>query len=85
MEKTMRQFDQIMAQCKAIWMAKQQDYGSSWRIMRPSSLTDQLYIKAKRIIRANYIKKWILIKPINFINNFYNIIITDKNLEFIFN
>lgn len=45
----MRQFDQLMAQCKHILMAKQQDYGSSWRIMRPSSLTDQLYIKAKRI------------------------------------
>lgn len=49
MEKTLRQFDEIMAGCKHILMAKQRDYGSSWRIMRPSSLTDQLYIKAKRI------------------------------------
>lgn len=26
-----------------------QDYGASWRILRASSITDQIYIKAKRI------------------------------------
>ncbi|MCB0636194.1 MAG: DUF1599 domain-containing protein [Lewinella sp.] len=49
MDKTLRQFDQIMDQCQEIFLAKQADYGTSWRIFRPSSLTDQLYIKAKRL------------------------------------
>jgi len=28
---------------------KMKDYGSAWRILRPSSLTDQIYIKANRV------------------------------------
>ncbi|MEL7220107.1 MAG: DUF1599 domain-containing protein, partial [Bacteroidota bacterium] len=35
--------------CREIFLKKQQDYGTSWRIFRPSSLTDQLFIKAKRL------------------------------------
>lgn len=35
--------------CRTIFFKKLHDYGSSWRILRPSSLTDQLFIKAKRI------------------------------------
>jgi len=46
---TMDQFDHILSKCKALFLAKHRDYGSSWRILRPSSLTDQLYIKASRI------------------------------------
>lgn len=38
-----------MANCREIFLKKHQDYGSSWRIFRPSSLTDQLFIKAKRL------------------------------------
>lgn len=38
-----------MDQCQTIFLAKQADYGTSWRIFRPSSLTDQLFIKAKRL------------------------------------
>lgn len=38
-----------MERCRRLLLAKQADYGSSWRILRPSSLTDQLYIKAKRL------------------------------------
>ncbi len=38
-----------MGQCQALFQKKTQDYGTAWRILRPSSLTDQLYIKAKRI------------------------------------
>lgn len=49
MEKTLAQYDQIIVRCRQLVLAKQADYGSSWRILRPSSLTDQLYIKAKRI------------------------------------
>ena len=45
----MDQFDRILLECKALFLAKHRDYGSSWRILRPSSLTDQLYIKASRI------------------------------------
>jgi len=38
-----------MAECRALFANKLHDYGASWRILRPSSLTDQLFIKAKRI------------------------------------
>lgn len=54
--KTERQFEQTMAECRALFEKKLHDYGASWRILRPSSLTDQLFIKAKRI-RSLEIKK----------------------------
>ncbi len=38
-----------MAECHDLFQKKLHDYGASWRILRPSSLTDQLYIKAKHI------------------------------------
>jgi hypothetical protein len=47
--KTQVQFEQIAAMCKEVFMAKMKDYGSSWRVLRPASLTDQIYIKANRI------------------------------------
>lgn len=47
--KTERQFAETIAECRALFEKKLRDYGASWRIMRPSSLTDQLFIKAKRI------------------------------------
>ena len=47
--KTEQQFRNAMAECRALFADKLQDYGASWRILRPSSLTDQLFIKAKRI------------------------------------
>ena len=46
---TEAQFSAAMAECRSIFEKKLADYGASWRILRPSSLTDQLYIKAKRI------------------------------------
>jgi Nucleotide modification associated domain 1 len=49
MEKTLTQFRQIMDRCQALFMAKTKDYGTAWRILRTSSITDQLYIKALRI------------------------------------
>ena len=49
MNKTRGQFEQITALCKEVFMAKMKDYGSSWRILRPASLTDQIFIKANRI------------------------------------
>lgn len=46
---TKTQFGLITGMCRTIFEKKMIDYGTSWRIMRPSSLTDQIYIKAKRI------------------------------------
>lgn len=46
---TNEQFEQAVASCREIFEAKLRDYGASWRIMRPAAITDQLYIKAKRI------------------------------------
>ena len=48
-EKTNGQFEQAVAECRTLFEKKLHDYGASWRILRPTSLTDQLFIKAKRI------------------------------------
>lgn len=47
--KTITQYDQAIAKCRDVFSKKTKDYGTAWRVLRPSSLTDQLYIKAKRI------------------------------------
>ena len=47
--KTEDQFREVMAECRALFAKKLHDYGAAWRIMRPSSITDQIYIKANRI------------------------------------
>ena len=49
MSKTEAQFDQVTSVCRDIFKKKMKDYGASWRIMRPQSVTDQIYIKANRI------------------------------------
>ena len=54
--KTEGQFHGVMAECRSLFEKKLHDYGASWRILRPSSLTDQLFIKAKRI-RSLEVKK----------------------------
>ena len=54
--KTEEQFRSVMAECRTLFAKKLHDYGASWRILRPVSLTDQLFIKAKRI-RSLEIKK----------------------------
>lgn len=46
---TNTQVDEALASCRRIFVAKLKDYGPSWRIMRPTSVTDQIFIKAKRI------------------------------------
>ena len=48
-EKTNAQFEQTIRECRSLFEKKLHDYGASWRILRPQSLTDQLFIKAKRI------------------------------------
>lgn len=49
MPNTETQFTQILASCRQLFEKKLHDYGAAWRIMRPESLTDQIYIKANRI------------------------------------
>ena len=53
---TNEQFKSVMKECRELFEKKLHDYGASWRILRPEPLTDQLYIKAKRI-RSLEIKK----------------------------
>ena len=47
--KTEQQFETIIQKCRTIFLTKMKDYGSSWRILRIPSLTDQIFIKANRI------------------------------------
>ena len=49
MPDTKKQFEQVIAICRELYAKKLEDYGPSWRIMRPMSVTDQLFIKANRI------------------------------------
>ena len=46
---TSQQYDAIMAACKALFLSKTRDYGTAWRVLRPISVRDQIYIKALRI------------------------------------
>ena len=46
---TQQEFEKIMQECRALFAKKLHDYGAAWRILRPSSLTDQIFIKASRI------------------------------------
>jgi len=49
MNSTEAQFDKALGLCRDIFKHKLDDYGPSWRILRPQAVTDQLFIKAKRI------------------------------------
>lgn len=49
MANTKEQFDKVISQCRELFGKKLKDYGPSWRIMRPQSITDQIFIKANRI------------------------------------
>ncbi len=49
MEHTQQQFKAAIAKCKQVFTDKMHDYGTAWRVLRPSSLTDQIFIKANRI------------------------------------
>ena len=46
---TQEEFKAVLALCRDLFLKKMHDYGTAWRIMRPESITDQLYIKANRI------------------------------------
>lgn len=49
MADTNKQFDQVTAKCRRIFIDKMADYGASWRIFRLHGISDQLYIKVKNI------------------------------------
>ena len=46
---TSEEYDQVIARCRELFVYKMKDYGPSWRILRPESVTDQMLIKANRI------------------------------------
>jgi len=48
-ERTLSQYDTEILACRNLFVKKTIDYGTSWRVLRPSSLTDQLLIKVKSI------------------------------------
>lgn len=49
MADTNQQFEEVLKMCRDVFEKKLHDYGAAWRILRPSSLTDQILIKANRI------------------------------------
>jgi len=48
-KKTKEQYDHVIGLCREVFVKKMKDYGTAWRILRPSSMTDQIFIKAQRI------------------------------------
>ncbi len=49
MSKTPAQYLAVLEDCRQLFLKKNKDYGTAWRVLRPSSITDQIYIKAARI------------------------------------
>ncbi|MDB2658239.1 DUF1599 domain-containing protein [Flavobacteriaceae bacterium] len=59
MPNTSNQYDSVVEQCRNLFTKKMSDYGSAWRILRLTSLTDQIFIKAQRIrqLQENDVRK----------------------------
>ena len=59
MTHTAKQFDDVIFNCRSLFIKKMSDYGSAWRILRLPSLTDQIFIKAQRIrsVQENVVQK----------------------------
>ena len=59
MKNTSKEYDAVIATCRALFINKMKDYGCAWRILRLPSLTDQIYIKAQRIrsLQENEVRK----------------------------
>lgn len=49
MQDTLLQYKEIVSKCEGLYVNKARDYGTSWRVLRPISIVDQIYIKAWRI------------------------------------
>lgn len=48
-KKTEEQYLEVFNKCRSLFLNKFKDYGASWRVMRPTAITDQIYIKVQRI------------------------------------
>lgn len=48
-DKTATEYKQVISTCKTLFSKKTHDYGTAWRVLRLSSITDQIFIKAQRI------------------------------------
>ena len=59
MDQTLLEYDNITKTCQDLFERKMKDYGCAWRILRLSSLTDQIFIKAQRIrsLQQNSVRK----------------------------
>ena len=59
MSNTSKEFDIIINKCSSLFLDKMKDYGTAWRILRTTSLTDQIFIKAQRIrvLEVNKVSK----------------------------
>ncbi len=59
MKNTSKEFDAVISECRDLFYKKMKDYGPAWRILRVSSVTDQIYIKANRIrsLQEKQVKK----------------------------
>lgn len=49
MQNTIKEYDEAVKACRDIFIRKAKDYGSSWQVLRPVSIADQIFIKAQRI------------------------------------
>lgn len=49
MPNTNEEYDGVVQQCRDLFLKKTRDYGTAWRVLRPISIVDQIYIKAQRI------------------------------------
>src|SRR5882724_11402152 len=49
MSHNLEKYPRVVSQCKDLYVKKAKDYGTSWRMLRPVSIVDQIYIKAARI------------------------------------
>lgn len=58
---TNKEYDEVIAECRSLFAKKLEDYGCAWRILRASSVTDQIFIKAKRI-RTLEVEKEAMVK-----------------------
>ena len=49
MTATIQQYDTAVKICRDLFIKKTSDYGTSWSVLRPVSIIDQIFIKAQRI------------------------------------
>ena len=55
MQNTSLQYDLVIEKCRNLFENKMRDYGCAWRVLRPSSITDQIFIKPARKETEDYI------------------------------